>query len=1201
MDAQYDFPDFKDHTKTRSMWIGSDVCSLNDYYMVEENKIIKKTANISEALYKIFDEILVNAMDQYFNANDVTKIWVNYNNGLIEVKNNGKGFSIYKVDKFDKYSVELLISREYSGGNFKDKENPDRVTGGVNGLGIKVVNIRSKKFEIETVDPINKLIFSQKFSDGMNLIEPAIVKSYKDSSYTLIRFMPDYESLCKETKGNNNNNWINKENLETFGKIIEFRTYQACSFINSINYRYDKETRIDYKGIEMYFNNKKIKINGLKDFMSLMGFEKIIEFKMESPEIRFPWSVCLGFEKMVGNMSLINGLTVNDGSHINCLYKIITKEFNQEIDKLAKISEEKKISMFKKMVFMIDARQIPIPQFNSQTKESLKLSTIEINNIKKQYNISKTISDKIWKQVKEIYEYKLLNEELKNSNKKKKIKIRKYYKADETGKNSSLIISEGDSATIFIKDVITHKKSGISKKNYGIYNIQGVPPNTCKKTKEIIIDGEVKIKQDPDFQENVAIQGMAQILGLDYTMDYYYGPDKEKLKQGNKQYETLNYGHILIATDQDIDGIGNICSLIIVYILTFWPNLIKRGFIKRLQTPIIRIYAEEVIEFYSEKDFNNWVIKNFGSEHNLPKKYEVKYYKGLSKHSKEELLNIAENISENIINITWDDACKERMIVYYGTETWDRKTELLNPIIETYTDNMYKTQTIPITTHFNIETKNFQINFIERKLKCFVDGLIPSQRKALCAARISIRDTKSIMVYQLTGDVTKRMHYGHGDKSMNDTIIKMSQTYTGSNFIPCFIPIANGFGSRVNSRGKTGSPRYIDLKYNKAMDIMFPKEDDWILDYNYEDGQRCEPKYYVPIIPYSILETSTTPAAGWKIDVWARDFEYTIKLLKNMIEYDYPNTKITTNKEYIVGEPYGFLGNIQLYPNMECRIINGTEYIFGSYYQNGDNIIITQLPTRIWSNKFQEKFIENPDIKDILDNTGNDINEIIVKFKPDVINNINQNYGSNYKTPIEDYLDLYQICYKNINMININNSIKEFENYEDVMKEWFIIRKELYKKRIERQTILLELEILFNSEVLRFIEMDSNEEINIDNKTKEQRDEILESFGFIKFNKTLLNNPKYTKVEEIKKMILEINADYDYIDDINKRMTRKSEIIKLEEKINKLKQELEKLRNSDWKSIWLNELDILINIVRENRDIKWIKTKNLKFKSFLKS
>src|SRR6185437_741297 len=184
---------------------------------------------------------------------------------------------------------------------------------------------------------------------------------------------------------------------------------------------------------------------------------------------------------------------------------------------------------------------------------------------------------------------------------------------------------------------------------------------------------------------------------------------------------------------------------------------------------------------------------------------------------------------------------------------------------------------IPVSYHFGVESYAFQMGFMRRKLPNASDGLLPGQRKAIAAMRGSEDKSKS-KVYQITGHVSKKMYYPHGDTSMNETIIKMAQTFTGSNNIPSFIPISIGFGSRVMGRSEASSPRYIDTKYNaKVMNLIFPIIDDSNLDYVREEGNQAEPEYYVPIIPYSILKTTTTTGVGWKIDAWARDYEWTMQ------------------------------------------------------------------------------------------------------------------------------------------------------------------------------------------------------------------------------------------------------------------------------------------------------------------------------------
>lgn len=1295
------FSNFKDHVKTRSMWIGSSDLIENEYWVINDiendtNEIKKIFKNekivISEALVKTFDEILVNAIDQYVRSATFTKqiggpvtyIKVSFNTktGEIIVENDGAGIPVYYDETIKKYSVEAVISREFSGSNFDDKKNPDRVVGGVNGLGIKLINIYSKRFEVETVDVERNMYYNQVCENNMDIINKPEVIDLQNSkqasklkfeqcvSHTTIKFIPDYAKLCKASKMVDNNNWINEQNLNNFKKIIEARIFQTAAFLNCIDYRYELDTetgvdtRINYnKKAKIYFNNTLIKVNSLSTIVEMFGIENSVSFKIDGitkitvkknkeeeiidTQIRFPWYICIGHsskKELEGiGMSVINGLFLpKGGSHVNMIFKQLESSLTEKLAGLKLDNPEEGVKLLKKLLFIFDIRQIPLPQFSSQTKDSIRIGTAELNQMKKLYIIPDNVINKVWKFIKDIIEYKILSKSLQATIGKKKeknnVKIRKYEKAEKLGIESGLFIPEGDSAAGPIRNILTLKESPISRKRYGMYNIQGVPPNVCKKTKEIQIDGLTKILQSKDLQKNIALQGLATVLKLDYNATYYYGPDPEiikikddklrklKLKEehhkrdvGDEEYKKLNYGHIIISTDQDLDGIGNICSLIIVYILTFWPELVKRGFIKRLQTPLIRVYMPgkkgDVYEFYSYKEQKEWVKATYGNEENVPAnvKEGITYYKGLGTHSKEEVADMGINIFKNIIDLTWDEAVSIWMKIYYGKSTGDRKEILLTPVTEEYSDDMLKDLKIPISSHFNIETKTFQLYAMRRKLKHAIDGMVPSQRKAFAGARKMFKKEKKAKVYQITGYVTTKMHYQHGDESMNQTIIKMAQNFTGSNNLPMFSAISDGFGDRVNGRGEAASPRYIYTRYNfQVMNLMFPPDDDWLLSYVYEDGKQSEPEFYVPIIPYSILETSTTPGTGWKIDVWARDYDWTMKMVKNMIKHDFP-AKIN---DKVISKPYGFLGKVWIKPNMRLLLIKTAknkykEVCLGEYRleKEKNRIVITQLPLKMWSYKFKcgllgidHKSGKTEDefgqelkgcewVDDVIDNTGNDIVEIIVKFKPEGIDKIFEKYKDHPVQdidPIEKHLKLYKILSPNLNMMSVENSVKEFDNYEEVIEYWFLYRKQMYIKRIERQLILLKLEIEYYINLIRFINMDEKKEINIDKKKEAERIKILSENNFVMFNKTNLFTPKYIKTEELQDYILKYGADYKYIDSITKGMTEESYLKKLQDNLQKLKDKYEQLKSSTWKDIWLNEIEKLEQSINEGVNSNWL-------------
>ena len=138
---------FKEHVKKRSMWLGSSAVAPHDIWILRDGVFVKETLEYSDALYKCIDEVIVNALDQYVNAISnttakggpvsVIKVSFDINTGAITVYNDGQGMPVYLMkdpeSKEDIWTVEAIISRQYTGSNFDDKGNADRVTGGING------------------------------------------------------------------------------------------------------------------------------------------------------------------------------------------------------------------------------------------------------------------------------------------------------------------------------------------------------------------------------------------------------------------------------------------------------------------------------------------------------------------------------------------------------------------------------------------------------------------------------------------------------------------------------------------------------------------------------------------------------------------------------------------------------------------------------------------------------------------------------------------------------------------------------------------------------------------------------------------------------------------------------------------------------------------------------------------------------------
>src|SRR5690606_3472961 len=115
------------------------------------------------------------------------------------------------------------------------------------------------------------------------------------------------------------------------------------------------------------------------------------------------------------------------------------------------------------------------------------------------------------------------------------------------------------------------------------------------------------------LQENKRYDELVKLLGLDYQKKYKPG------KEGDEEFATLRYGRVVVATDQDIDGTGNIFGLLLNFFALFWPGLIERNYVTRFNTPLVRAYPKSgrgnIGEFYTAYTYKRWIQDEFGDNH----------------------------------------------------------------------------------------------------------------------------------------------------------------------------------------------------------------------------------------------------------------------------------------------------------------------------------------------------------------------------------------------------------------------------------------------------------------------------------------------------------------------------------------------------------------------------------------------------------
>lgn len=160
-------------------------------YDQETEEIISKSMSFVPGLYKIFDEIVVNAADNKQRDPKMNKIEVTINpdENLISVWNNGNGIPVVMHQEHNIYVPELIFGHLLTGSNFDDDQQ--KTTGGRNGYGAKLANIFSTEFTLETADSSRGLKFKQVFKNNMSEKSKPEIKKFSGTDYTCVTFKPD--------------------------------------------------------------------------------------------------------------------------------------------------------------------------------------------------------------------------------------------------------------------------------------------------------------------------------------------------------------------------------------------------------------------------------------------------------------------------------------------------------------------------------------------------------------------------------------------------------------------------------------------------------------------------------------------------------------------------------------------------------------------------------------------------------------------------------------------------------------------------------------------------------------------------------------------------------------------------------------------------------------------------------------------------
>jgi len=1052
------------------MYVGDTKCTTSDCWIITDNKAELKTCKWNPGIFKIFDEILVNAADEVQRNKSVKCIKVKIENDEISVFNDS-GIPIEIHPEYKVYVPELIFANLLTSSNYDDSQK--RTTGGLNGLGAKLTAIFSEYFTVETAKDGKK--YTQTFENNLSKINKPKISTSK-SEYTKITFKPDFQKFG--TTG------ITDNTLDMLSK----RVFDICAITN--------------KDVNVYLNDKKLTIKDFSEYISAY-----IGPKKNCPRViqeTSRWKVGIapsdtGFQCI----SFVNGISTSDGgSHVDHVVNPIIKKVTELIQEKHKNLTIKQ-QYVKDNIFVFINCLIENATYSSQTKEK---NITKISDFGSKFSASDDFITSVAKMgiienilaIADAKEKKSLQKT--DGKKTSRVIIPKLDDANKAGTKDSklctIIFTEGDSA----KATAISGLSVVGRDTYGVFPLRGKLLNTRTATYA-------------QLSKNEEINNIKQILGL----------------QSGKKYSSvseLRYGKIMIMTDADTDGF-HIKSLIVNFIGNGWPELLKTDFISSLVTPVIKLTKKsQIIPFYNVDDY-----KKYKNENNISG-FKVKYYKGLGTSTSAE----AKEYFKDMKTLNYKNESKEDEeylhLAFTKTEADARKKWILSNIKSPETLD-YNTKKVNIKDLINKELVLFSIADNVRSIPSLVDGLKPSQRKIIFAC-IKRNLHQEIKVSQLAGYVSEVSSYHHGETSLQDTIVNLAQTFTGSNNMNLLEPVGQ-FGTRLLGGKDSSSPRYIFTHLSKNFKELFNSDDLDLLDYLDDDGQSIEPKFYVPTLPIILINGACGIGTGFSTDIPCFNPDDIKDRLLRLVEDE--------DSDIAELSPWykGFTGTIK-------KVEENKWTTHGNYSIKANVITVTELPIGTWTEDYKT-FLDKLETENTIYGYKNMSTETTVNFE--IKMPLETVYEWKDNREIEKKLKLVShISAKNMYVFNENNEIVKMESPEEIIYHFWRIRNEYYIKRQTNLVNKLSYELNVITAKIDFV----NDVIDENIKVFRQKLEYI--------NKQL-EDKNYMKVEN----------SYTYLTDMKIHTFSEDTIEKLTNKQKDTQEMYTKISDYKLRDFWMNDIN----------------------------
>ena len=569
-----------------------------------------------DGIYVLLKEVMDNSIDE-FKMGAGKRIEVNIEDNLrVSVRDYGRGIPQGKL-------VEA-VSKLNTGGKYDSKAFKKSV--GLNGVGIKAVNALSSRFEVRSYrdGKVRTVIFEK------GVLQSDVTEDSTEENGTYIFFEPD------------NTLFLNYSFQNQFVETL-LRNY---TYLNTgLTFIYNGQRIISRHGLE----------DLLKDNMTSEGLYDIVHLKGEDIEIAFTHTNQYGEEYY----SFVNGQhTTQGGTHQTALKEHIARTIKEFYNKNQDYAD------IRNGLVAAIAIDVEEPMFESQTKTKLGSNNMwpdgptvnkyvgdfiktEVDNfLHKNPLVTEVMLQKIQDSEKErkaiVGVTKLARERAKKANlHNRKLRDCRFHLSDGKGKeqetDSCIFITEGDSASGSItksRDVNTQ----------AVFSLRGKPLNSYGLTKKVVYENE----------EFNLLQAALNI---------------------EDGIEGLRYNKVIVATDADVDGM-HIRLLIITFFLQFFPDLIKKGHVYILQTPLFRVRNKKKTNYCYTEDERIKAIEELGPNP------EITRFKGLGEISPDEFKHfIGKDMRLEQVSLRKTDLVKELLEFYMGKNTMERQNFIIDNLV----------------------------------------------------------------------------------------------------------------------------------------------------------------------------------------------------------------------------------------------------------------------------------------------------------------------------------------------------------------------------------------------------------------------------------------------------------------------------------------------------------------------------------------